>query len=117
VLQAARNGVRILAGAREFSLLQKSRPTLGSTQPPNGWAPGALSGKKQSEREVTHSIPSNGQVKNEWQWGGGGYATDITTTVHCFTFSFSACTFSTLSFSEIYVFHFLLNNAFSHSAQ
>jgi hypothetical protein len=42
-----------------------SRPTLGPTQPPVQWVPGALSpGVKQPGREPGHSLPSSGEVEN-----------------------------------------------------
>jgi hypothetical protein len=50
-------------GKRFFSTA--SRPTLGPTQPPVQWVPGALSlGVKQSGRETDHSPPSSAKVKN-----------------------------------------------------
>jgi hypothetical protein len=41
-----------------------SKRALGPTQPPIQWIPGALSlGVKRPEREVDHSLPSSGEVK------------------------------------------------------
>jgi hypothetical protein len=48
-----------------FSLRTVSRPTLGSTQPPLKWEPGAFTpGVKRPGRESDHSSPSNAEVKN-----------------------------------------------------
>jgi hypothetical protein len=46
-----------------------SRPTLGPTQPPIQWVPGALSlGVKVSGREADHSPSSSAEVKNAWSY-------------------------------------------------
>jgi hypothetical protein len=42
-------------------------PSLGSTQPPIQWVPGALSSdKKQQGREADHSPPASAKVKKMW---------------------------------------------------
>jgi hypothetical protein len=44
-----------------------SRPTLGSTQPPVQWVPGALSPLvKRPEHEDNHSPPTSAEVKKMW---------------------------------------------------
>jgi hypothetical protein len=46
-----------------------SRPTLGATQPPIQWVPGALYlGVKRSRREAAHLPPSTTEVKNAWSY-------------------------------------------------
>jgi hypothetical protein len=46
-----------------------SRTSLGPTQPPIQWVPGALSlGVKRQEREADHSPPSSAEVKNAWSY-------------------------------------------------
>jgi hypothetical protein len=50
-----------------FLFTTVSRPTLGPTQPPIQWIPGALSlGVKRPGREANHSPPSSAEVKNAW---------------------------------------------------
>jgi hypothetical protein len=50
-----------------FSLA--SRQTVGRTQPPIQWVPGAIPlGVKQSARETNHSPPSNVEVFMVWCW-------------------------------------------------
>jgi hypothetical protein len=47
-----------------FLLSAASRPTLGSTQPPIQWVPGAFSsGVKRQECEADHIPPSSAEVK------------------------------------------------------
>jgi hypothetical protein len=49
--------------SRVFSIA--SRPTLGPTQPPIQWVPGALSRLvKRQGREADYSPPSSAEVKN-----------------------------------------------------
>ena len=66
---AGRPGVRIQAETRGFSVLQKSSPTLGPTQPPIQGISVLFSGGKAGtgEREGNHSSPSSVEVKNEWR--------------------------------------------------
>jgi hypothetical protein len=48
-----------------FLFTTASRPSLGPTQPPIQWVPGALSlGVKRPGGEADHSIPSSAEVKN-----------------------------------------------------
>jgi hypothetical protein len=43
--------------------------TLGPTQPPIQWLPGALSlGVKRPGREADHSPPTNAEIKNAWSY-------------------------------------------------
>jgi hypothetical protein len=58
--------VRFPAGAREFLLYSTAlSPTLGPTQPPIQWAPGALSqGVERPRREADHSPQSSTDGKN-----------------------------------------------------
>jgi hypothetical protein len=52
---------------KNFLLSKSLRPDLGSTQPPNQWAPGALSpGVKRQGREAGHSPPTSAEVKKTW---------------------------------------------------
>jgi hypothetical protein len=57
--------VRFLAGQGIFLFTTAvSRTTLGPTQPPTQWVPGALSlGVKRPGREADHSLPSSAEVK------------------------------------------------------
>jgi hypothetical protein len=49
---------------KNFLFSMSFRPTLGSTQPPIHWVPGALSpGVKRPEREADHSPPASAEVK------------------------------------------------------
>jgi hypothetical protein len=49
---------------KNFLFSTSSRPTLGSTQPPIQWVPGALSLEvKQSGLEAEHSPPTSAEVK------------------------------------------------------
>jgi hypothetical protein len=58
-------GVRVPVGSRIFSI--SSRPTLGSTQPPVQWVPGALSpGVNRPGREADHSPPAIAEVMKMW---------------------------------------------------
>jgi hypothetical protein len=62
-------GVRVPAGAGNFSPTTASRLALGPTQHPIQWVPGALSlGVEQPGRETDHSPPSSVEVKNEWSY-------------------------------------------------
>jgi len=59
-------GVRIPAGAGNFSVHHGIQTGSGSTQPPIQWIPGAISlGVKWPGREADHSPPSSDKVK-EW---------------------------------------------------
>jgi hypothetical protein len=50
---------------KRFCLLHSSKPTLGPTQCPVQWVPGALSpGVNWPWREADHSPPSSDEVKN-----------------------------------------------------
>jgi hypothetical protein len=52
-----------------FLFTTASRPTLGPTQPPIQWVPGALSlGKEWSGREADHLPPSSAEVTNAWSY-------------------------------------------------
>jgi hypothetical protein len=63
------SGVRVSAGAGNFSFTTASRLDLGPTQPPIQWVPGALSlGVKWHGREADHSHPSSADVKNAWSY-------------------------------------------------
>jgi hypothetical protein len=65
-LRAVWSGVRVPAGAGNFSLHRRcvSIPALGPNQPPIQWVPGALSlGVKQPGCEAENSPPSNAEVK------------------------------------------------------
>jgi hypothetical protein len=54
-------GVRVPVGSKIF-FSTSSRPTLGSTQPPTQWVPGALSpGVKRPGREADHSPPDSAE--------------------------------------------------------
>jgi hypothetical protein len=52
---------------KNFFFSTSSRPTLGLTQPPIQWVPGALSpGIKRLGREADHSPPISAEVKKTW---------------------------------------------------
>jgi hypothetical protein len=69
-LDDAMIGIRFPAGLGMFLFGTTSRPTLGPTQPPIQWVPGALSpGIKRPDREADHSDPSSAEVKNAWSYG------------------------------------------------
>jgi hypothetical protein len=54
---------------KNFLFSKSSRPTLGPTQPPIQWVPGALSpGMKQPGREADHSPPTSADVKKMWNY-------------------------------------------------
>jgi hypothetical protein len=56
-------------GLEIFLFTTASRRSLGSTQPPIQWIPGALSlGVKRPRREADHSLPSSAEVKNAWNF-------------------------------------------------
>jgi hypothetical protein len=58
--------VRIPVGSR-IPFSTSSRPTLGPTQPPIQWVPGALSpGVKRPGCEADHSAPTSAEVKKMW---------------------------------------------------
>ena len=59
-------GVRILAEARNFSLLQNVHSVLGPTQLPIECVPGYFPGVNRPGHELNHSLPSRVEVKNEW---------------------------------------------------
>jgi hypothetical protein len=55
----AESGVRFPAWVKDLLFSTASRPTLGPTQPPIQWAPGAVStGVKRPGREADHSPTS-----------------------------------------------------------
>jgi hypothetical protein len=57
-------GVRVPVGSRMFS---KSRPVLGSTQPPMQWVPRAFSpAVRRPGREADHPSPANAELKKMW---------------------------------------------------
>jgi len=60
-------GVRALAAASVYYILQKSTPSLEPTQPPIQWVSYVLaSGVKRPGREIDHLSPSSVAVNNEW---------------------------------------------------
>jgi hypothetical protein len=62
-------GVRVPESAGTFLFTTASRPSLGSTQPPIQWVPGALSwGVKRPESVTDHSPLSSAEVKNVWRY-------------------------------------------------
>jgi hypothetical protein len=66
-LRAGRSGVRVPAGAGNFSLHTASRPALGLNQPPIQWVSGDLSlGVKRPSREADYSPPFSAEIKNAW---------------------------------------------------
>lgn len=68
-LRDGRYGVRIAVWARDFPLLQKSRPVLGPAQPqpPIQWVPGySYSGMNRLGREANSSSSFSAEVKNNW---------------------------------------------------
>jgi hypothetical protein len=57
-------GVRVPGRIKDFLFCTSSRPSVGPTQPPIQWVPGALSpGLKQPGREADHSPPASAEVK------------------------------------------------------
>jgi hypothetical protein len=57
--------VRFPTEARDFSLLLRSRPALGSTQSPVQWVPRAIFlGVKRPGRKADHLTPSSAEDKN-----------------------------------------------------
>jgi hypothetical protein len=64
-------GVRITAGAGNFSFDTGFRPALGPTQPPIKWISGALSLEvKQPGREADRSPPSSAEFEECVELGG-----------------------------------------------
>jgi hypothetical protein len=64
-----RGGVRVLAGAGNFSLHHRVQTGSGATQPPIQWVPGAVSlGLKRPGREADHSPPSSAKFRNSWSY-------------------------------------------------
>jgi hypothetical protein len=62
-------GVRVPAGAGNFSLHHRVQTGWGPTQPPVQWVPGAVPlGKKLPGREADNSPQSSVEVKNEWSY-------------------------------------------------
>jgi hypothetical protein len=66
-----------------FLFSTASRPTLGSTQSPIQWVPGAFSQRvKRSGREADRSPPSSVEIKNAWRytssWCGAWLSTRTT---------------------------------------
>jgi hypothetical protein len=62
-------GVRFQGRPRNFSLRHRFRPTLGPTQSPIQWVPGALSPEvKRPGREADHSPLSSADIKNSWSY-------------------------------------------------
>jgi hypothetical protein len=56
-------------GLGTFVFTTVSRTSLGPTQPPIQWVPGALSlGVKRLGREADQSPPSSAKVKNAWSY-------------------------------------------------
>jgi hypothetical protein len=56
-------------GLRIFLFTTVSRTTLGPTQPPIQWVPGALSlGVKRPVLEADHSPPSSAEIKTAWRY-------------------------------------------------
>jgi hypothetical protein len=52
-----------------FLFITTSRPSLGPTQPPIQWVPGAVSlGVKRPGHEADLSPPSSAEVKNAWRY-------------------------------------------------
>jgi hypothetical protein len=61
--------VRFLAGLGISLFTTMSGTTLGPTQPPIQWVPGALSRRvKRPGCEADHSPPSSAEVKNAWNY-------------------------------------------------
>ena len=63
-LRDGRCGVRIAVWARDFPLLQKSRPVLGPTQPQ--WILGFFVGVNRPGREANNSLSFSAEVKYKW---------------------------------------------------
>jgi hypothetical protein len=60
---------RVTVRARNFFFTTASRLTLGPTQSPIQWVPGALSlGVKRPGREAGHSPPSSAEAMNVWSY-------------------------------------------------
>jgi hypothetical protein len=56
--------IRLLAGSRDISILNASRPALRPIQPLDKWVRGAIS----PGRETHHSHPPSVEVKNVWSY-------------------------------------------------
>jgi hypothetical protein len=60
-------GIRLPVGAGIFLFAITSRSTLGPTQAPMKWVPGALSLEvKLPGHETDHTPPCSAEVKDEW---------------------------------------------------
>jgi hypothetical protein len=68
MLRAGGSGVVIPAEARQFSVSQNVRPTLGPSQPHCQWVQGFLPTVKRSGRDADHLLSSTAEVKNEWKY-------------------------------------------------
>jgi hypothetical protein len=69
LVRAGRRGCDSRQGQRFILLVTASRLTLGPTQPPIQWVPGALSlGLKRPGRETDHSFPFSAEVKSAWSY-------------------------------------------------
>jgi hypothetical protein len=61
------DGVPSSGSVKNFLFSTSSRPTLGSTQPPTQWVPGALSPEiKRQGREAEYSPSTSVKVKKMW---------------------------------------------------
>jgi hypothetical protein len=67
-LRAGPSGVRIAAGARDFSLILNVQAVLGPTQPPIHWVQGYLARVQRPGRDVDHSTLCSAGIKNEWSF-------------------------------------------------
>jgi hypothetical protein len=68
MLRAGKSGVRIPVEGRDFALLQRSRPALGSVPPPTEWDRRSYPGLQRPGREVNHLPPFTAEAKKEWNY-------------------------------------------------
>jgi hypothetical protein len=68
-LWAGRHGVRVLVGARYFSLLVNVHTVSGAPQPAVQCVPGVVLREiKRPRREVNHLPPSSSEYKEDWSY-------------------------------------------------